>query len=186
MGTAQTIQGEVLRVSGKIAREICDNGACNWDADFRKMLNALLRYFEMGSPLTSAELNEAAVQAKQIRNDDNAPERLEQLALQWVKLNPNPIPLEKTEYNKVSKYTDTLRINGYVEGRFKKGDTIKRYARPGESGEIVLTATRKEKAMRNNGHATIKEIVEYGLNKIPTDQTVTVNLHDFMYVYRVL
>jgi hypothetical protein len=64
------------------------------------MLNALLKYFTLGTPLTSAELDEAATLAKQIRDDNDAPERLEQLALQWVKLNPNPIPLGKTEYKR--------------------------------------------------------------------------------------
>ena len=35
-------------------------------------------------------------------------------------------------------------------------------------------------------HATIKEIVEFGLDKIPSEQTITVNLRDFMYIRRTL
>ena len=38
----------------------------------------------------------------------------------------------------------------------------------------------------NNNCATIKEIVEYGLEKIPNKQTITMNLKDFMYICRVL
>jgi hypothetical protein len=34
--------------------------------------------------------------------------------------------------------------------------------------------------------ATIKEIVEFGLDSIPSEQAVTVNLRDFMYIFRVL
>ena len=40
--------------------------------------------------------------------------------------------------------------------------------------------------MSNNDYATIKEIAEYGLDKIPADKTVAVNLRDFMYIYRAL
>jgi hypothetical protein len=40
--------------------------------------------------------------------------------------------------------------------------------------------------LENNNHATIKEIVEYGLEKIPDEQKITVNLKDFMYICRVL
>jgi len=35
-------------------------------------------------------------------------------------------------------------------------------------------------------HATIKEIVEFGLDEISADQTITVNLKDFMYIRRTL
>jgi hypothetical protein len=40
--------------------------------------------------------------------------------------------------------------------------------------------------MENDKYATIKEIVEYGLEKISNEQTITINLKDFMYIYRVL
>jgi hypothetical protein len=99
-GPAQTLQGEVLRVSGRIAGEIYDNGGSNWDADFRKMLNALLRYFAMGTALPPAELEESAALAKKIQDDDDAPERLEELAVQWVKANLKPIPLGKPDYKR--------------------------------------------------------------------------------------
>ena len=40
--------------------------------------------------------------------------------------------------------------------------------------------------MENNEYTTIKEIVEYGLDKISDEQTITINLRDFMYIYKVL
>ena len=40
--------------------------------------------------------------------------------------------------------------------------------------------------MKNNNPVTIKELVEYGLDEVSSDQTIEVNLRDFMYVYRVL
>jgi hypothetical protein len=44
----------------------------------------------------------------------------------------------------------------------------------------------QECILENNNYATIKEIVEYGLEKIPDEQKITVNLKDFMYICRVL
>jgi hypothetical protein len=64
------------------------------------MLNALLRYFTMGTPLSSAELEESKERAKQIQDDADAPKRLEELALQWVKANLKPIPLGKQDYKR--------------------------------------------------------------------------------------
>jgi hypothetical protein len=102
MGTAKTVQGEVIRISGKLAREIMDNGSMNWDADFRKMLDMLVKRFGTGMPLAADELKEAAGLAKLLRggNGDDEPERLMELAVRWVQANPNPIPLEKTDYNR--------------------------------------------------------------------------------------
>ena len=34
-------------------------------------------------------------------------------------------------------YADTLRISGYTEGRFNKGDIIKRYIDPANPGELI-------------------------------------------------
>lgn len=50
-GRAQTAQGEVLRIVGRVQHEIMDNGSINWDDDFRKMLGILLNYFQLGNPL---------------------------------------------------------------------------------------------------------------------------------------
>jgi hypothetical protein len=101
-GSAQTIQGETIRISGKLAREIMDNGGANWDGDFRKMLSALVGYFGMGSPLAPKELEEAARIAALLKNGsgDDEPERLMELAVHWVKANPNPFPLSGTEYKR--------------------------------------------------------------------------------------
>lgn len=44
IGVPVTVQGEVIRISGKLAYEILDNGCCNWDSDFKSMADALYRY----------------------------------------------------------------------------------------------------------------------------------------------
>ncbi|MEG0367556.1 MAG: ankyrin repeat domain-containing protein, partial [Coprobacillus sp.] len=50
-GHASTVQGEVIRINGKVSHEILGNGACNWDKDYKQMLKALLIYLSEGTPL---------------------------------------------------------------------------------------------------------------------------------------
>ncbi|MDR3364866.1 MAG: ankyrin repeat domain-containing protein [Clostridiales Family XIII bacterium] len=92
-GNAKTVQGEVIRLSGRLAHEIMDNGGANWDADFRKMLDALVKHFGTGTPLAADELEEAAGIAQILRggDGDEEPERLMELAVHWVKANPQPV-----------------------------------------------------------------------------------------------
>jgi hypothetical protein len=101
-GNAQTVQGEAIRLSGRLAHEIMDNGGANWDADFRKMLDALVKCFGTGTPLAADELEEAAEIAKILRggNGDDEPERLMELAVHWVKANPQPIKNGKPTYRR--------------------------------------------------------------------------------------
>ncbi|OOH92403.1 hypothetical protein BMT54_00420 [Pasteurellaceae bacterium 15-036681] len=40
--------------------------------------------------------------------------------------------------------------------------------------------------MKSDKYATIKEIVEYGLDKISENEMITMSLEDFIYIYRVL
>lgn len=58
-GPAATVQGEVIRITGKTAREILDNGSPNWDQDFTRMLASLPDHFATGDPLPEAELSTA-------------------------------------------------------------------------------------------------------------------------------
>lgn len=101
-GSAATVQGEVIRISGKVSYEIMDNGGGNWDAQFRKMLDALIAHLRSGTPLPPALLTEATELAKRMRNgsDYDAPTRLSELAVQWVLANPQPIPLPTPAYNR--------------------------------------------------------------------------------------
>ncbi|MCH7324011.1 ankyrin repeat domain-containing protein [Solibacillus sp. MA9] len=101
-GHAKTVQGEVIRITGKVSYEILDNGGINWDHDFRKMLKSLNDYFSLGMPLHPAALQEAVTLAQKLRKGDGDEEtaRLCELAVQWVLNNPNPITLEQPEYTR--------------------------------------------------------------------------------------
>ena len=57
-GHAATVQGEVIRISGRLSREILDDGAGNWDDPFRAMARALVAHVQTGAPLAGNELDE--------------------------------------------------------------------------------------------------------------------------------
>ncbi|WP_116205214.1 ankyrin repeat domain-containing protein [Amycolatopsis circi] len=102
-GAAKTVQGEAIRVSGKVAREILDNGGVNWDRAFRAMVDALPGYFASGTPLPDAELQEAQALAKRTRSGNGNDEelaRLSELAVAWVRLNPTPLPMTSPPYSR--------------------------------------------------------------------------------------
>ena len=66
-GAAKTIQGEVIRITGKVSNEILGNGGGNWDSDYKKMLDALLKHLGSGTHLDGPDLQEAVKLVKEIR-----------------------------------------------------------------------------------------------------------------------
>lgn len=101
-GQAKTVQGEVIRITGKVSYEILNNGAINWDNQYRKMLSSLNHYFSMGTPLNDAALQEAEALVKALRNGHgrDEPARLCELAVCWVLSNLNPITLQQPDYKR--------------------------------------------------------------------------------------
>jgi hypothetical protein len=103
-GSAKTVQGEVVRISGKVRDEIYRNGGVNWDANFRKMLDAFIHYLSSGISLQSDELKKADLIIKNIRRNGNGEiddlNFLSELATKWVLINPNPILQDKANYKR--------------------------------------------------------------------------------------
>lgn len=101
-GHAKTVQGEVIRITGKVSYEILDNGGINWDNQYRKMLNSLIHYFNQGTSLNPAALQEAVTLTNDLHNGNGSdePARLCELAVHWVLSNPNPIALEQPDYKR--------------------------------------------------------------------------------------
>ena len=103
-GPAQTVQGEVIRIPGRVRDELDRNGGVNWDRDYRKMLQAMPQYLSLGTPLSDQELEEIKQVIAQIHskeNDDEASlDRLCQLALAWIKQKSNPIDLKEPSYKR--------------------------------------------------------------------------------------
>ena len=103
-GAAKTVQGEVIRIPGRVRDELDRNGGVNWDRDYRKMLQALPQYLSLGIPLSDQELEETKELIAQVHGKDFDDEphldRLCQLAIAWIKQNPEPLLLEKTSYKR--------------------------------------------------------------------------------------
>jgi predicted DNA-binding WGR domain protein len=101
-GCAKTIQGETIRITGRISHEIIDNGACNWDKDHKKMLDALKAYLRSGNPLSDTALEEANILVKEIYDgfDNEKLSELCELAVKWVLINPEPVPMKEPNYKR--------------------------------------------------------------------------------------
>ena len=98
-GRASTVQGEVVRIAGKVNDELLRNAMGNWDREYRKMLNAISGYLQQGNSLSESELAEVADIQKYILEDDGTgSHRLCELATLWVTKNPEPMALEKVNY----------------------------------------------------------------------------------------
>ncbi|WP_339239542.1 hypothetical protein MKX40_03995 [Paenibacillus sp. FSL R5-0517] len=101
-GHAQTVQGEMIRITGRVSHEVLDNGGGNWDREYRKMLDALIRHLGTGEPLAPALLQEASDLVSRLHDgyDFDAPARLSELAVLWVVTNPQPIAMAQPEYTR--------------------------------------------------------------------------------------
>ena len=98
-GSATTMQGEVVRIAGRVNDELLRNAMGNWDKEYRKMLTAMSGYLQQGNPLSESKLAEVADIQKHILEDDGTgSQRLCELATAWVVQNPKPIALGKVNY----------------------------------------------------------------------------------------
>jgi len=100
-GPAQTVQGEVIRISGRLGDEWGRNGGVNWNKDYGQMARALPRYLERGTPLDPGQVLEvdAIVQALKAEGGQGT-DRLAELAVAWVVQNPQPLALETPDYKR--------------------------------------------------------------------------------------
>ena len=90
-GQCQTLQGEVIRIAGRVGHEVYDNGGINWDRSFGKLLDQYLRVVASGVPLppSSVAWAEAAVASLKGRSMNTGDvDEITKLAVEWVRLNP--------------------------------------------------------------------------------------------------
>ena len=102
-GHAPTVQGELIRISGRLGNELLGNGGVNWDRDFKRMVAAFLRHVESGNSLSSDDLEDVASAAAELHPGIADKEPLQYLcrsAVEWVRLNPTPIPLPEPAYRR--------------------------------------------------------------------------------------
>ena len=99
-GSAETVQGEVVRISGKIHSELARNGGANWDADFKKMGVAFAGHVCSGVPLPKSALIEASDIVAGLKRTDDGASGMCKLAVDWVALNPKPAKLPPPDYKR--------------------------------------------------------------------------------------
>ena len=68
-GKAETAQGEVIRIAGRVQHEFLDNGCTNWDDDFRKMLDTFLKYVQLGNGFSGNDLKSAEVLVQLLKDN---------------------------------------------------------------------------------------------------------------------
>lgn len=100
-GAAKTVQGEVIRISGRISDEWERNGGGNWDHTYAQMANAVADYASRGNSLDQEDLAEIKSIAQSFkRGSGKLNYRFAELAVAWVLRNPRPLPLEKPDYQR--------------------------------------------------------------------------------------
>ena len=104
-GKAQTAQGEIIRIAGRVQHEFLNNGCINWDEDFHKMLDTFLKYLPLGNGFSEEDLKIAEVLVGLLKEngkkgfiDDKIIGVFCSCAMTWVKQNPEVIEPLKAEY----------------------------------------------------------------------------------------
>ena len=90
-GQCKTLQGEAIRIAGRVGHEVFDNGGINWDRSFGKLLDQYLSIVRSGLPMPPDSLAraEAAVASLKGRSmSRQAVDDITELAVEWVRLNP--------------------------------------------------------------------------------------------------
>lgn len=100
-GAADTVQGEVVRIAGRIQDELERNGGVNWDRGYARMAEAFLVHVASGEPLTESLLTEAREIVAELKKYKNVEtRRLCKFAVNWVALNPTPQKLPTPDYDR--------------------------------------------------------------------------------------
>jgi hypothetical protein len=98
-GAAATVQGEVIRLAGRIADEIHRNGGANWDDQYRAMARALIAHLGSEVSIHDQDLVDVRRALRGQPGDDEVDE-LKRFAVVWVRSNPMPIALPKPDYTR--------------------------------------------------------------------------------------
>jgi len=99
-GAASTVQGEVIRISGRIHSELEHNGGVNWDADYNRMADAFAAHVASNTTLDAATLAAVRSIVADVKQQGGDSRRLCEYAVQWVALNPSPISLSAPNYKR--------------------------------------------------------------------------------------
>ena len=100
---AATVQGEVIRIIGRVGDELLRNAGANWDADHEAMLDAFEAHTRSGKVLTDPARKKADAAIATLRGgrmDKKAIDELTKLSVTWVLANPAQAPLGEPGYDR--------------------------------------------------------------------------------------
>lgn len=98
-GRAASMQGEAVRIAGKVNDELLRNGGGNWDRDFRAIVDALGEYLSSGVTVGDAAELHTLVRSARTGHDDDV-HQLCLWAARWVAANPDPLPVPSHSYRR--------------------------------------------------------------------------------------
>lgn len=97
-GRAKFVQGEVIRIAGRLSYEILDNGGMNWDSDFRAMRDQLAEILSGGKAVDGDILTK--IKKVSLGTDETTFEEISKAAVAWILANPDPIALGEVNYRR--------------------------------------------------------------------------------------
>ena len=99
-GPCKTVQGEVIRIAGRVSDEWYRNGGGNWDRHYAAMASAFSKHMGTHQALDPSDLDACAQVMRSLRKDPDSSDRLIHWAVEWVARNPDPIPLTPPSYQR--------------------------------------------------------------------------------------
>jgi len=103
-GQADTLQGELIRIVGKLVDEAYRNGNLNWDRDCEKMWRFVAKHLDDAATFTESERKLIREKVDEIIRDKRDPDVsghgsayyfVNEKAVDWCRAHPDPIPHAK-------------------------------------------------------------------------------------------
>lgn len=93
-GRAEFLQGEAIRLIGKLSYEVLDMGCINWDKDFRKLVKAYKLLISYGNQLDKEDYDDVVSCLEDIKwlGEDQF-NFVEEKTVEWILKNPKPVKL---------------------------------------------------------------------------------------------
>jgi len=100
-GQAETLQGELIRIAGKLTDEAFRNGNMNWDADHERMWRFVGRHLDDAATFSDKERALIREKIAEIIRDNEAPDVsgegcsyyvVTEKVVDWCMAHPAPIP----------------------------------------------------------------------------------------------
>lgn len=105
-GQADTLQGELIRIAGKLTDQAFRNGNMNWDADHELMWRFIGRHLDDATTFTDAERVLIREKIDEIIRDNEKPDLsgdgccyyiISEKVVDWCMAHPAAIPHQKNE-----------------------------------------------------------------------------------------